>query len=312
MRALKLSCCALAIAAFAALPARADEWNKQTILTFSGPVQVPGATLPAGTYQFKLADLQSNRHVVQVFDKDGMKLYTTILAIPDQRLKPTDKPVVMFSETAAGTPAAVKAWFYPGDTIGNEFVYPREEAVRIAKATHQPVLARGDDSNDMKTTEVARVDENGNTVTGENAKAKDNDAEMKSAENAKANERVNADQNKAAASTTATTTGTTAGTTAGTTGTTVGTTAGTTGTTASQQSATRTTTDHAARRSAHANHAAGTTGQANADQRANDQTQSAPRRGRLPKTASPLALYELVSGIALAGAYGVRRLRQSL
>ena len=112
-------------------------WNKKTFLTFSGPVQVPGVTLPAGTYTFKLADLTGNRHVVQIFDKDEKKIYTTILAIPDQRLEPSDKPVVLFSERPAGTPQAIKAWFYPGETIGNEFVYPKSQAIRIAKATHQ-------------------------------------------------------------------------------------------------------------------------------------------------------------------------------
>src|SRR6478672_13403338 len=73
---------------------RADEWNKKTILTFSGPVQIPGVTLPAGSYVFKLADIPGNRHVVQVFDKDERKIYTTLLAIPNERLQPTDKPVV--------------------------------------------------------------------------------------------------------------------------------------------------------------------------------------------------------------------------
>src|SRR5207248_4281463 len=163
MRGLRVLCCALAVAACAAPSARADESNKQTFLTFSGPVQVPGATLPAGTYMFKLADLQGNRHVVQVFDKDGTKLYTTILAIPDQRLEPTDKPVVMFSETPAGSPAAVRAWFYPGNTIGDEFVYPKQQAIKIAKATHEPVLSMTDESN-MKSAEVTRVDENGAAV----------------------------------------------------------------------------------------------------------------------------------------------------
>src|SRR5437764_4722473 len=177
LRGLRVLCCALAIAAFVTPSARADEWNKQTFLTFSAPVQVPGATLPAGTYMFKLADLQGNRHVVQIFDKDGAKLYTTILAIPDERLEPAAKPLVMFTETPAGSPAAVKAWFYPGDTIGNEFVYPRREAMMIAQATHQPGLSRSDESSDMKSGEVARIDESGNSVnTDEHAKAKEGSA----------------------------------------------------------------------------------------------------------------------------------------
>jgi len=161
---LKAACCAAAVSLLVPLPARADQWNKKTFLTFSGPVQVPGVTLAAGTYTFKLADLSGDRHVVQIFDKDEKKIYTTLLAIPDQRLEPTDKPVVMFAERPAGAPQAVKAWFYPGETIGNEFVYPRRQAIAIAKATHETVLATDTattDSGRMKSASIGRVNENG-------------------------------------------------------------------------------------------------------------------------------------------------------
>src|SRR6266508_6709412 len=104
MRVLKSVCCAAALTTLLAPAARADEWNKKTFLTFSGPVQVPGATLPAGTYTFKLADLNGNRHVVQIFDKDEKKIFTTLLAIPTQRLEPSDKRTVLFTETPAGSP----------------------------------------------------------------------------------------------------------------------------------------------------------------------------------------------------------------
>src|SRR5512135_2737305 len=98
MRALKMMTCAIALTAFLAPGAHADEWNKLTYLTFSGPVQLPGVTLPAGTYAFKLADTWSNRHVVQVFDKDQSKIYGTFLTVSDQKLEPSDKPLVMFRE----------------------------------------------------------------------------------------------------------------------------------------------------------------------------------------------------------------------
>jgi hypothetical protein len=171
MRLLKIIGCAAALSLLVAPGARADEWNKKTILTFSGPVQIPGATLPAGSYVFKLADIPGNRHVVQVFDKDEKKIYTTMLAIPNQRLEPSDKPVVLFSERATGSPQAIKVWYYPGETIGNEFVYPKSQAMRIAKETHQSVLAMNDDTNAtstesevpsaMKTAQLGRFDENG-------------------------------------------------------------------------------------------------------------------------------------------------------
>src|SRR5881396_2416698 len=102
MRLVKALCCAAALTVLVAPGARADEWNKKTVLTFSAPVQIPGATLPAGSYVFKLADLMGNRHVVQVFDKDEKKIYTTIVAIPNQRLDAGDKPVVLFSERSSG------------------------------------------------------------------------------------------------------------------------------------------------------------------------------------------------------------------
>jgi len=119
--------------------AKADEWNKKTVFTFSAAVEVPGQVLPAGTYVFKLLDSQSDRRIVQIFNKDENHIYTTILAIADYRLKPTGKTVLTFEERASGSPEAVKAWFYPGDNFGTEFVYPKAKAQELAKRTNQPV-----------------------------------------------------------------------------------------------------------------------------------------------------------------------------
>ena len=121
--------------------AKADEWNKKTIMTFSGPVEIPGQVLAPGTYVFKLLDSQSDRNIVQIFNKDENHLYATILAIPDYRLKPADKPVITFEERKAGSPEAIRAWFYPGDSYGQEFVYPKNKAVELAKKTTQHVLS---------------------------------------------------------------------------------------------------------------------------------------------------------------------------
>ena len=166
MRILKVVCCAAALAALTTASARGDDFNKKTFLTFSGPVQIPGTTLPAGTYVFQLADLESNRHVVQIFGKEDGKLIATFLTIPDTKLVPPSNPVVMFEERPRGMPQAIKAWWYPGDTTGDEFVYPKHQAREIAKATHQPVLAINDDtsrttSDSLKGAKVARVNENG-------------------------------------------------------------------------------------------------------------------------------------------------------
>ena len=127
--------------------AKADEWNNKTLITFSGPVEIPGvhlkgwSVLPAGTYTFKLLDSQSDRHIVQIFNKEGTVVYATILAIPNYRLRATGKTVVTFSERPAGEPEALRAWFYPGKVWGDEFVYPRAKAIELAKIANTPVLA---------------------------------------------------------------------------------------------------------------------------------------------------------------------------
>jgi hypothetical protein len=75
-----------------------------------------------------------------VFNSDESHIYATILAIANHRLQATDKTVMTFAERATGEPQAIRAWFYPGDTWGQEFVYPKKRAVELARITHQPVL----------------------------------------------------------------------------------------------------------------------------------------------------------------------------
>jgi len=139
-------CVTLLGVAFSA-SAKADENNHKTIVTFSGPVEIPPVyitgmrILPAGTYVFKLTTSQSNRHIVQIFNKEETRIYATVLAIPNYRLVPKGKTVITFNEGVAGAPNPIRAWFYPGANWGEEFVYPKTRAVELAKVTQTPVLA---------------------------------------------------------------------------------------------------------------------------------------------------------------------------
>jgi hypothetical protein len=145
-KAMTTVCCVALMSAVVSQSAKADEFNKKTTITFSGPVEIPGVhlvgfgVLPAGTYVFKILDSQSDRHIVQIFSSDEKTVYATILAIPNYRLKATDKTVVTFSERPAGQPEALRAWFYPGRNWGDEFVYPKAMAIELSKITNTPVL----------------------------------------------------------------------------------------------------------------------------------------------------------------------------
>jgi LPXTG-motif cell wall-anchored protein len=117
----------------------ADEWNKMTIVTVNEPIIAGNKVLDPGTYVWKLMDSQSDRHIVQIFDKDQRHLEETILAIPNYRLQPAGKTQFAFWETPAGVPKAVKAWFYPGDNFGQEFAYPKKLVAQLASAAPVPV-----------------------------------------------------------------------------------------------------------------------------------------------------------------------------
>lgn len=138
-------CLVALIALLAVSNLNADDRNKATKLTFSEPVEVPGVALGSGTYWFQLADTRANRNIVQIWNEDHTKLLATILAIPDYRKHTTDKPVVKFDETPTGTPEAIQAWFYPGDNLGQEFVYPKARATQIAQQVQKPVLEMPDE-----------------------------------------------------------------------------------------------------------------------------------------------------------------------
>ena len=109
---------ALAVLFIGSTTASAQFASKKTTVTFADPVEIPGVNaqvLPAGVYVFRLLDSLSDRHIVQVFNKDESHIYATILAIPNYRLRATDKTVMTFAERAEGDPQAIRAWFYPGD-----------------------------------------------------------------------------------------------------------------------------------------------------------------------------------------------------
>ena len=140
--------------------ARADDLNKKSILTFSQPFEIPGKVLPAGTYVFEIADTTGDRHIVRVFNKDRSEVIATVMTIPDYRLKSTSETVIRFREVPAGSPEVMRAWFYPGNTIGEEFVYPKPRAAQLAKASKAIVPATTVEvtsAEDLKTAPIVAV-----------------------------------------------------------------------------------------------------------------------------------------------------------
>jgi hypothetical protein len=166
-RLMTSACAAAMLLTMSATPALAQgqPLDARTEFTFNQPVELPGVTLPPGTYVFRFVDGTTGRKVMQVQAKDASnKTYGMFLTINAERPRPSDDAELRFLETPAGQPAAVKTWWYPGNTIGREFIYPKSQARRLAQATHQTVLttqAENVTNEQMATADLAYVSESG-------------------------------------------------------------------------------------------------------------------------------------------------------
>jgi hypothetical protein len=134
----RMTATAIVLALFVALTfsatAQQPDTRDRTIMTFGSAVEMPGMRLEPGTYVFRLADTAS-RNVIQVLDQDEKDVKGQWLFVPAERQEVTDDTVVTFRETSAASTPAVQYWFYPGEKIGKEFVYPKDQAARIAQRT---------------------------------------------------------------------------------------------------------------------------------------------------------------------------------
>jgi len=134
LRILLLIGCLAGLGASLVPKAKADPWDRRTIITFDHPVELPGIVLPAGTYVFRMMDYLANNNMVQVLTEDEQTVLATIRAIPDYRVTPSLNTSIIFEERAANAPRAIKEWFFPDRHYGYEFVYPKTEVLELAKA----------------------------------------------------------------------------------------------------------------------------------------------------------------------------------
>ncbi|HUP40734.1 MAG TPA: hypothetical protein VM115_11485 [Vicinamibacterales bacterium] len=98
--------------------------NRATYFTFSRSVQLPGVTLPAGTYLFEIANAGTSANVVLVRSRDrstlhAFKMTNTVYRPASRNLE----AAVTFGETSGRNPPPVKAWYPQRETQGREFIY---------------------------------------------------------------------------------------------------------------------------------------------------------------------------------------------
>jgi LPXTG-motif cell wall-anchored protein len=143
LRAFVSTCAAVALVYGLSVPATAYTFDRRTHFTFNQPIALPGVTLPAGTYTFRLADPTSGGKVVQILNHSGTQSFAMLLSIPAYRAEPAEESEFTFMETASGMPAAVKIWWQEGSTRGYEFIYPKSQVDRLTRGVPpEPSVSR--------------------------------------------------------------------------------------------------------------------------------------------------------------------------
>jgi hypothetical protein len=109
--------------------AKADAFDKKTVVTFDQEVEIPGWTLPPGTYVFKLIRSISDRNIVQVWDGDETQLYATLHTVSAVSLDTPNRAYFTLDDrdNDEGLPPLLQSWFYPGDNTGWTFLYPKNQ-----------------------------------------------------------------------------------------------------------------------------------------------------------------------------------------
>ena len=158
LRKLIISSALAALVLGASGTAQAQPADYRTYFTFSAPVTLPGVTLPAGKYLFRLADPNSSRKVINILNEDGTKSLAMLHTIPNQLTQAPKVAEIRFMETSSAMPPPIKTWWYPGKSIGYEFIYPRQQALQIAKVSKEPVLTTTADTKDFEKADLSRVD----------------------------------------------------------------------------------------------------------------------------------------------------------
>jgi hypothetical protein len=288
-----LACSAVLLTSAAPASAQTTQ-DRLTYVTFSGPVSIPGKTLPAGTYTFRLADSPSDRHIVQVFDKDQTKLFATLLAVPADRVEAEGDPVITFKETPSDRPPAVHYWYYAGERSGNEFVYPKNQAMMIASNSNESVMSVDTDStdfNDWKNGQTSRISGNAAPQSG-------TDTTAASSSTTTGSDTSSASQSSASQPATTTSGQSSAPTT-------------TSGQSSSQPTTTSGQTSSQPSMTSQSSQQTGTSGATSPDTDRTAGTSGRATRSQLPHTASELPMVGLIGVFALAGALVLRVARRA-
>src|SRR5262245_34390689 len=150
----------LVVATLFGVPLFAHHPDLQSTFTVDQATQVPGKTLDPNTYMLKVLKSDTDRHIVQIFNKDGSNVLSTFLGVADKGA--TDQTGFSYMNMKSGDDKVVREWFDP-KYGGLKFVYSEQEARNIRQNTDENVLWTKSritaDTKDLEKIQVAGIEQ---------------------------------------------------------------------------------------------------------------------------------------------------------
>jgi hypothetical protein len=145
--------------------------TRDVYFTFSEPIVVPNMTLPAGKYLFRVVG--DGRNIVQIYSGDRAKLIHTAMSVGTMRADQPERPEIRLIESS--TTPAVGTWWYPEMRQGWEFVYPRAQAMTLAKTAKDSILTTAENvkPEEVGSSELVRLEPSGQQSPYASAEARE-------------------------------------------------------------------------------------------------------------------------------------------
>ena len=99
---------------------RADDINKETVMTINRPLQVQDIVLAPGQHVFKLAQPSGDHTIVSIYNATQTQLEGIIMGMPAYRVDITDE-LFSISQPVGSQQAVLQTWYFAGANSGIEF-----------------------------------------------------------------------------------------------------------------------------------------------------------------------------------------------
>ena len=120
-------------------PSSASVSSPAASLEISQPTEAPGLSLSRGSYSIRVSDRLQDRLIVQI-QKNGSKSFSSLLGYPNPALRGGSFTGPVIFASGLKSKPTLRGYAFPGGPVV-EFVFPKKDAVELAKSNNVRVMA---------------------------------------------------------------------------------------------------------------------------------------------------------------------------